>query len=225
MDIMVEGTGIRYYRPDQAEINLNFYTKTGFYESALEEGTRDVQVFIEKVLKQMQFSKEDLKTRNFKVYEEKRFDYEKKIEIKYGFAYTQGATLKFDYDINIVAEFMDRVSKLENPPKYTIAFNVKNEQQSKNEAMAEAYNKAKEKAEAIAKSAGKTLKECVKVDFRPFEERVYSRSTLGSGIFEAETSDFNMKARKMSTQDTITNIFTPEDIEISETLYCLWIAE
>lgn len=225
MDIMVEGTGIRYYRPDQAEINLNFYTKTGFYESALEEGTRDVQVFIEKVLKQMQFSKEDLKTRNFKVYEEKRFDYEKKIEIKYGFAYTQGATLKFDYDINIVAEFMDRVSKLENPPKYTIAFNVKNEQQSKNEAMAEAYNKAKEKAEAIAKSAGKTLKECVKVDFRPFEERVYSRSTLGSGVFEAETSDFNMKARKMSTQDTITNIFTPEDIEISETLYCLWIAE
>ena len=225
MDIMVEGTGIRYYRPDQAEINLNFYTKTGFYESALEEGTRDVQVFIEKVLKQMQFSKEDLKTRNFKVYEEKRFDYEKKIEIKYGFAYTQGATLKFDYDINIVAEFMDRVSKLENPPKYTIAFNVRNEQQSKNEAMAEAYNKAKEKAEAIAKSAGKTLKECVKVDFRPFEERVYSRSTLGSGIFETETSDFNMKARKMSTQDTITNIFTPEDIEISETLYCLWIAE
>lgn len=225
MDIMVEGTGIRYYRPDQAEISLNFYTKTGSYESALEEGTRDVQVFIEKVLEQMQFSKEDLKTRNFRVYEEKRFDYEKKIEIKYGFAYTQGATLKFDYDINIVAEFMDRVSKLENPPKYTIAFNVRNEQQSKNEAMAEAYNKAKEKAEAIAKSAGKALKECVKVDFRPFEERVYSRSTLGSGVFEAETSDFNMKARKMSTQDTITNIFTPEDIEISETLYCLWIAE
>ena len=225
MDIMVEGTGIRYYRPDQAEISLNFYTKTGSYESALEEGTRDVQVFIEKVLEQMQFSKEDLKTRNFRVYEEKRFDYEKKIEIKYGFAYTQGATLKFDYDINVVAEFMDRVSKLENPPKYTIAFNVRNEQQSKNEAMAEAYNKAKEKAEAIAKSAGKTLKECIKVDFRPFEERVYSRSTLGSGVFEAETSDFNMKARKMSTQDTITNIFTPEDIEISETLYCLWIAE
>ena len=73
----------------------------------------------------MNFSKEDLKTRSFRVYEEKRFDYEKKIEIKNGFAYTQGATLKFDYDINVVAEFMDRVSKLENPPKYTIAFNVK----------------------------------------------------------------------------------------------------
>lgn len=225
MDIMVEGTGKRYYKPDEVEISLNFYTKTGTYESALEDGTRDVQIFIEKILKEMNFSKEDLKTRSFRVYEEKRFDYEKKIEIKYGFAYTQGATLKFDYDINVVAEFMDRVSKLENPPKYTIAFNVKNEQKSKNEAMAEAYNKAKEKAEAIATASGKTLKECIKVDFRPFEERVYSRSALKSGVFEAETSDFNMKARKMSTQDTITNIFTPEDIEISETLYCLWVAE
>ena len=124
-----------------------------------------------------------------------------------------------------MAEFMDRVSKLENLPKYIIALNVKNEQQTKNEAMAEAYNKAKENVEVIAKSAGKTLKECVKVDFIPFEERVYCGSALGSGVFEEETSDFNMKARKMSTQDTITNIFTPEDMEISETLYCLWIAK
>lgn len=225
MDIMVQGTGRRYYKPDEVEIDFNFYTKTGSYESALEDGTRDVQIFIENVLQQMQFSKEDLKTRSFRVYEEKRYDYEKKMEIKFGFAYTQGAILRFDYDINVVAEFMEKVSKLQNPPKYTISFNVKNEQQSKNEAMADAYNSAKEKAEAIAKTAGKTLKECIKTDFRPFEEKVYSGSTLGSGIFEEERADFAIGAKKMSAQDTITNIFTPEDIEISETLYCLWVAE
>ncbi len=225
MDIMVEGTGKRFYKPDEVEISLNFYTKTESYKTALEEGTRDVQTFIENVLQQMQFSKEDLKTRSFRVYEEKRYDYEKKVEIKFGFAYTQGATLKFDYDVNVIAEFMERVSKLLNPPKYTIAFNVKNEQKSKNEAMADAYNNAKEKAEAIAKTAGKILKECIKTDFRPFEERVYSRSSLGSEMFEEERVDFAVGAKKMSAQDTITNIFTPEDIEISETLYCLWVAD
>ena len=92
-------------------------------------------------------------------------------------------------------------------------------------AMADAYNNAKEKAEAIAKTAGKILKECIKTDFRPFEERVYSRSSLGSEMFEEERVDFAVGAKKMSAQDTITNIFTPEDIEISETLYCLWVAE
>lgn len=226
MDIMVEGTGKRYYKPDEVIINLNFYTKAGTYGIALEDGTRDVEIFIEDVLRQMQFKQEDLKTRSFRIYEETRYDYERKLEVKLGFAYTQNATLKFDYDINVVAEFMEKTSKLKNPPKYTISFNVKNEQQCKNEAMTEAYNKAKEKAMAIANASGKILKECIKTDFRPFEERVNSYSRLGSEMFETERmTDFSIGAKKMSAQDKITNIFTPEDIEISETLYCLWITE
>ena len=35
-------------------------------------------------------------------------------------------------------------------------------------------------------------------------------------------SNFDM-AKKTGVQDTIQTIFTPEDIEITETLYCLWI--
>ena len=35
-------------------------------------------------------------------------------------------------------------------------------------------------------------------------------------------STFGM-AKKTGVQDTIQTIFTPEDIEITETLYCLWI--
>ena len=31
--------------------------------------------------------------------------------------------------------------------------------------------------------------------------------------------------QKQATADVIQNTFTPEDVEISETLYCLWIAE
>lgn len=226
MDIMVEGKGKRFYSPDEVEITLNFYTKSDTYEKALEEGTKDVQIFIEKVIEQMNFSRADLKTRSFRLYEEKKYDYEKKIEIKYGFAYTQNATLKFNYDIKVVSEFMERASKLNNPPKYTIGFSIKNMQQSKNEVLADAYNMAKEKAEAIAKAAGKTLKECVKTDFRAFEERVYTRSSFSSALYE-ESADYriNTKTSNMTVQDTITNIFTPEDVEISETLYCLWITE
>ena len=33
------------------------------------------------------------------------------------------------------------------------------------------------------------------------------------------------KAERAETATTIMNTFTPEDIELSETLYCLWIAE
>lgn len=84
MDIMVEGRGLRYYRPEEVEISLNFYTKTNSYETALENGTRDVQIFISEILGKMNFEKDNLKTRSFRVYEETRYDYERKVEIKCG---------------------------------------------------------------------------------------------------------------------------------------------
>ena len=228
MDIIVEGVGKKFYTPDEVEINLDFYTRADSYESALENGTKNVDIFINDVLEKMNFNKEIMKTRSFRVYEEKQYDYDKKIYIKLGYAYTQQANIKFDYSMNTIAEFMDMVSKLENPPKYHLVFNVKDIKKCKDEVLAEAYNKAKEKAETIAKTAGKELKECVKTDFRPFEERVVSRSSLNSQdmYMEKEMSMDGAKfgmAKRTGVQETIQTIFTPEDIEITETLYCLWV--
>ena len=228
MDIIVEGVGKKFYSPDEVEINLDFYTRADSYESALENGTKNVENFINDVLEKMDFNKEIMKTRNFRVYEEKQYDYDRRKYIESGYAYTQQANIKFNYSINIIAEFMDMVSKLKNPPKYHLLFNVKDIKGCKDEVLAEAYNKAKEKAETIARAAGKELKECVKTDFRPFEESVVSRSSLNSQDMYMEkeqsfgASNFDM-AKNTGVQDTIQTIFTPEDVEITETLYCLWI--
>ena len=229
MDIIVEGVGKKFYSPDEVEINLDFYTRADSYESTLENGIKNVENFINDVLEKMDFNKEIMKTRSFRVYEEKQYNYDIKKYIKSGYAYTQQANIKFNYSMNIIAEFMDMVSKLKNPPKYHLSFNVKDIKGCKYEVLAEAYNKAKEKAETIARAAGKELKECVKTDFIPFEESVVSRSSLNSQdmYMEKEKSfgapNFDM-AKSTGVQDTIQTIFTPEDVEITETLYCLWIA-
>ena len=228
MDIIVEGVGKKFYNPDEVEMKLDFYTRADSYEKALENGTKNVQSFINDVLERMNFNKEIMKTRSFRVYEEKQYDYDRKKYIKLGYAYTQQANIKFNYSINIIAEFMDMVSKLKNPPKYHLLFNVKDIKGCKDEVLAEAYNKAKEKAETIARAAGKELKECVKTNFIPFEESVVSRSSLNSQDMYMEkeqsfgASNFDM-AKSTGVQNTIQTIFTPEDIEITETLYCLWI--
>lgn len=151
MDIIVEGVGKKFYNPDEVEIKLDFYTRADSYERALENGTKNVENFIDDVLEKMNFNKEIMKTRSFRVYEEKQYDYDRKKYIKLGYAYTQQANIKFDYSMNIIAEFMDMVSKLNNPPKYHLSFNVKDIKGCKDEVLAEAYNKAKEKAETIAK--------------------------------------------------------------------------
>lgn len=219
MDIVVEGKASEFFKPDMVKLNLNFYTKTNEYESALKEGTKNVEIFIEEILTKLDFKKDDLKTRSFNVSEVTKYDYEKKQNYKDGFSYLQSATLKFDYDMNILSKFMELVSKLNNLPMYRISFEIKNEEKAKSLVIAKAFAKAEEKAKMIALASGKRLKECIKVDFRPFDEKVISNSNFGSGI-----KGMDMECEK-STSSVIKNIFTPEDVEISETLYCLWITE
>ena len=221
MEIIVEGKGIKTVAPDQVIINFDFIIKGETYEEVLERGTKNVYDIIQSILVPNGFSKEDLKTRSFVIREERRYD---EITRKYlfdGYSYNQQGTLKFDYDSNLLAHFMDALSKLANPPKAHINFGIKDEKASRKEMLALAYADAKEQAEAIACAAGLELKKCVKVDFKPFTTNYISMSNLDGNMLCAERAAFGMG----STAEVISNIFTPEDISLSETLYCLWRAE
>lgn len=226
MDIMVQGEGKRFYKPDEVVLNINFYVNDTTYDTVLEKGTKSVEEFINKVLDSLNIEKERLRTRSYRISQSTRFDYTLKKQIDCGFNYNQNATLKIEYDINKISKFMDTVAKSENPPKYNMTFTIKDQEGVKKEVLSEAYSKAKEKAEIIALSAGKKLKDCIKVDFRPFEERVYSNSRLtDSDLFNADALGSPLMKRGKTSTDIIENTFTPEDVEIRETLYCLWITE
>lgn len=219
MDIIVEGKAKRYFKPDLVCININFYTLTETYNEALDKGTKVVEVFVKEVFEKLNFSKEELKTRSFNVREETEYNVETRKHVFKGFSYSQAAKFSFDYDIKRLAEFMEEVSKLENPPRYQISFNIKNMAQAKSLVMADAYAKAEEKAKMIALAAGKKLKDCIKVDFRPFEESVTSNSRMGGEMYE------KAMFKQADISERIQNTFAPEDVEVTETLYCLWVTE
>ncbi len=227
MDIIVQGVGKRLYKPNEVEVTLNFYANDKSYETVLDKGVKSVEVFIQSVLNELNIDKERLKTRNFRISQNKQFDYQNQKEIDKGFDYNQSATLKLDYDTELMAKFMEKVALLELPPKYNLKFNIKEKEEAKKEVLAEAYKKAKEKAEIIAMAAGKSLKDCVKVDFKPFEERLISNSHMSDNdVAPLICANENVSAKaRMGAAQVIQNIFTPEDVEISEALYCLWIAE
>ena len=126
--------------------------------------------------------------------------------------FNQNATLKFDYNKERLASLVEALSKLDNAPTCQINFGVKDVKECKRRILSKAYNEAELQAQAIADAAGKTLKQCVKVDFKPFTTDYISESTF--------TSDY-----AIGSVPKMVNTFTPADIEISETLYCLWIAE
>ncbi len=218
MEIIVQGKGVEYFTPNEVTLSINFTTKGYTYEEVLREGTKNVQLFVEELIIKNNFKKEDMKTRNFVIREDTKYN---KMTGQYdpdGYSFNQMASLKFDYNKELMANMMVSISKLNNAPMCQISFGIKDEKECRRNILAIAYKDAEDQAKAIAEASGKTLKYCQKVDFKPFTTDYVSQSRIGSDMMHVK------KARYGEAQ-TIVNTFTPEDIELSETLYCLWIAE
>ena len=218
MEIIVQGKGTEFFTPNEVILNIGFNTKGQSYEEVLSEGVKNVQKFVNELLLQNGFTTEDMKTRNFVVREDKKYDEVTRTYLFDGFSFNQNATLKFDYNKERMAKIMENLSKLDNAPTCQINFGVKDAKECKRKILSKAYKEAELQAQAIAEAAGKSLKQCVKVDFKPFTTDYVSQTTFDSDMMYAKSARFG-------AAPAIINTFTPEDIELSETLYCLWITE
>ena len=218
MEIIVQGKGTEFFTPNEVILNIGFNTKGQSYEEVLSEGVKSVQKFVNELLLQNGFTTEDMKTRNFVVREDQKYDEVTRTYLFDGFSFNQNATLKFDYNKERMAKVMEDLSKLDNAPTCQINFGVKDAKECKRKILSKAYKEAELQAQAIAEAAGKSLKQCVKVDFKPFTTDYVSQTTFDSDMMYA-------KSARLGAAPAIINTFIPEDIELSETLYCLWITE
>ncbi len=218
MEIRVQGTGKGTFVPDEVNFTIYFKTKGNSYEEVLQEGIYHVERFIEEVLYQNDLKKEDMKTRNFVIKEEQKYNEETRQYEKDGYSFHQTASLVFDYNKEMMAHLLDSISKLENPPMCNIHFSIKNKEACRRNLIVKAYEDASKQAAAIALASFKTLKSCQKVDFTPFTTDYISPTMLTSDNMYMTKGNHDMI-------QAIENTFTPEDIVLTETLYCLWIAE
>lgn len=218
MEIIVQGKGTEFFTPNEVILNIGFNIKGQSYEEVLSEGVKSVQKFVNELLLQNGFTTEDMKTRNFVVREDQKYDEVTRTYLFDGFSFNQNATLKFDYNKERMAKIMEDLSKLDNAPTCQINFGVKDAKECKRKILSKAYKEAELQAQAIAEAAGKSLKQCVKVDFKPFTTDYVSQTTFDSDMMYA-------KSARLGAAPAIINTFIPEDIELSETLYCLWITE
>ena len=215
MEIIVEGRGRKFFKPDEVEVTLNFETIDKSYKSVLEKGVENVRKYFD-VLKKMGFKQEDIKTRSFRVAEKTKYDNVIREYLKVGFSFEQTASLKFDYDTDRLAEFMEVTSKCENAPRYWINFGVKDEKAVNEEILGLAFKDAEFQANAIAKASGTEIQECLKISFEPFDDKVRSETRF-DGAFKCCSAD--------STREDIAKTFVPEDIELSMSIYCKFIAK
>ena len=215
MEIITTSIGEESYKPDQIILTLTFVFKDNLYDEVLENGTKSVLDFVNNILYKYGFSENDIKTKSFIIKEEQKYNEETRSYDFDGYSYNQAVILKFDYELEKLTNMMKDISKLSNPPYYKIEFSLKDEEKVKMELISKAYNDAKEKANIIALASNKILKDCIKVSFNPLDVDFLSLTSL-------DNSAMYLKEASMSLMN---KIFTPEDITLSETIYCLWISE
>ena len=216
MEITTIGRGKGKYVPDEVQINLVFQSRSIDYQTALTEGNKGIDEFVNEVLVKLGFNKNDLKIRNLIVREERKYNNQTGNNELVGYLFESDALLEFPYDKALITLFLNSISKLTNPPHFTLNFGLKNEEQHKNELLQKAYQDALNKAEVIAKSANKKVKESLKVSFEPLNQPFSSLSSFDSRniLYTNETNINNF-----------VNYLNPVDIEVEEILYALFLAE
>lgn len=219
MDIVVMGKGKLNFKPDQIVINFDFNLKEKTYEKVLQLGTNVVENYLNLLLN-LGFKKEDFKTRSFRVSENREYDNVKRTYVSKGYVFSQSANIKFDYDMEKLAQLMEKTSSFDEAPAYSINFDIKDEKSAEAELLKLAYKDAEMQAKFIASASGKELKDCVKVSFEPFDEKLTSESRLGSNEMMCYA-----KSSARAVSDSIQTVFVPEDVVVEKEVYCLFVTK
>lgn len=219
MEIVVKGEAEKTFKPNLIKIDFNFKVKSNTYDLALERGVYSVENYI-KLLEKLGFNKENVKTRNLRISEDSVYDENTKKYIKVGYVFNQSLNLEFDYNVEKMSLIMEETSVLENAPTYYINFSIKEDKKAKEELLDLAFEDAKFQANAISKASNKKLIDCVKTSFEPFDNNLVSRTSYGLAKMSRSDESYDR-----SVQDTIKNIFVPEDIVANMEIYTIWIAE
>ena len=229
MQIFVKGQAEREFAPDQIIASVSFSTHADSYDEALKQGVQNVKDYLQFVVDNTDFQISDFKTASYNIREEfhtnrldpkTEADLEKNLtkRVSDGFFFSQDAAVEFDLNKERLAKLLVLTSKNPNAPRFHINFTLKDPKACERELLADAYNDAKIKAEALVAAAGKHLRDCVRVDIDmpPHHEAVYEGAMMRKTAMRGSINDYDEEIRN------IDETFQPDDIPISKTINCIW---
>lgn len=214
MEIYISAEGKKKVMPDMTKITFKVNSKNASYEKVINDGIKNRSELISSLVK-LGFSEKDIKTNNYFITEEKRYNEKNKNYEVVNYLFNENCELKFKYDNELFNKIMLSVSKLESAPTCEMSFYVSNKRKYVDEILKDAYEDALYEGEILAKVAGKKIIECKKISFKPFDDNFVTNENL----------EFSPRVAKTlySVDNNIS--LTPKEIEVTKTIYCLFIAD
>lgn len=214
--ITVKGIGNVTAKPDYVVINLTVEAVDKKYSSAVESASRKVDE-LAKALENVGFSKDSLKTVDFRV----NVNYEYKVnkkgireEKRNGFICVNRLKLDFDFDNAKLVKAVDAITKSVADPKLGLAFTVKDEEAVKDELLKSAGQNARRRAEMLCEAAGGKLGNLITVNYNWNEISILSPSHMR---FDNNTTDIVDTCCLAAPSS-----FVPDDIDITDNAVFVW---
>lgn len=152
--ISVSGEGEVTSKPDMAVVNLSVVSQGGSVKAVTEDGNQKMGQVIAAV-KNLGVSDDDVKTTSYDLRPEYRYPENQKAQIA-GYTLSQNLMVKVR-DLSKVEDVVDKGVSAGSNQVGQLSFEIDDDSKQRDEAREEAFGKAREKAEAMAKAAGVKL--------------------------------------------------------------------
>lgn len=213
-EIIVRGVGKVTAVPDLIRLNMDLSVTEKDYETAMKIATKQLDS-LRKAICSVGHNKEDIKTTRFNVstkYEQYREKENWKSKFV-GYVCVHELSLEFDLEMALFGKTLSAISKCTAKPKFSVKFTVKDPSALSQQLLENAVENAKLKAAVLAKAAGVSLCDIVRIDYNWSELHMYSKTDY---LVE---NDVNYS---VSENAPMQYGIVPEDINMTETAAITW---
>ena len=204
--IRIKGRGEISVKPDTIRLNIELEGLKKDYESAMKLWAKQTRI-VQETLKPLGFGPEDLKTLSFNIdtsYSRTK-DGQRIFE---GYEFTQEMKLELPLDNRLLGKVLYALADCSADPVIHISFTAKDKGGVKNQLLEKAVEDAKEKAALLSHAAGVALGSILSIDYSWSEINIESRSYIEDGCIGSSPS--------------LDVDFSPEDIDLSDTVTVVW---
>lgn len=209
--VTVNGTSKVYITPDMTELNIHVSSLKMNMADATKAIGDQTQKYL-KILKDLGFKETDVKTTHFSAM--KNRIYRENGPIDSGYVVSQNLTVKFAYNLTTLQAIVARFSGAKDPVDFNIGFYVSDALRNKTEAdlQAKAVLDARKKAMNLSTAAG--------VKVTTLKAIVYGNDVSNPVYYK----DMRFATAEM-TADGANLSFTPQEIELQESVTVVWFVE
>lgn len=208
--IVVKGKANLSVAPDTNIINLEFKAVRDTYDAARELSI-SINNEVISIAKSIGLAAEDVKTISYDIESEYKLVKENDLwnNIFIGYKFSHRMQIQFDIDADRLGRIIKDLDRCEVKPEVSISYTVKDPESAKDSLLTLAVQSSRRRAEVMAAAVGLKLGEVMSIDYSWSEMRIMDERYNSSYMCDCEESSLAMN-------------FTPEDIDLSDSVSIVW---